>query len=376
MKKARTDSGFAMLLVLIAVAVAVVMGTSYVSSATIKTAGTRNLLKSCRARYLAESGIQHALYLLWSDPNALANTSSSGPLGPYAADETSAQYRLWATPDAYEIGVYYVTARALSDGMIHDVSWRIYRTPPYEDVMLANDPKGYWRFTVTEPAGEAQDSSQGGHSLFCLNGASLTGASGVTNGGTGLSLDGVDDYATRWPTPDLQIKTDLTVSLWFNMDQLPGGMDRAVLVTCGEEGELPGANTLYELAVNSSGQLEYLHEYGFGQDRHHVFETVNFSAGSWHNVVITRDWGNSLIKVYVGGQLVDSWTFVSQGEPRWWDGWRAGLDVGSAWGEQSFFDGTIDELGLMDHVLSDEEVHTLYRVGGTPETIEVRSCGY
>jgi hypothetical protein len=361
------------MLVLIAVALAVVMGTSYVSSAAIKAAGTRNLLKAARARYLAESGMQHAMYVLWTDPSSLDGTSLNNPLGPFSADSTSAQYRLWSTPDPYEIGLYHVTARATSEGLTQDVLWDVYRTPPYEEVMLANDPKGYWRFTDGEPDWYARDSSDEEHGLFCLNGAAMTATSGVTSGGSALALDGVNDYATRWPTPDLQIKTDLTVSVWFNMDQLPSGTDRAVLVTCGEEGELPGANTLYELAVNSSGQLEYLHEFGFGQDQAHVFDTVNFSTGSWHNVVVTRDWATSVIKVYVEGRLVDSWTFFSSGAPRWWEGWRAGLDVGSAWGEESFFDGKIDELGLMNHVMSDQMVQTLYEAGGTPEKIELRS---
>jgi hypothetical protein len=362
------------MLVLIAIAIALVMGTSYVSSAAIKAAGTQNLLKATRARYLAESGMQHAMYLLWTDPNSLAGTSQNSPLGPFSVDSTSAQYRLWSTPDTSEIGLYHLTARATSQGLTQDVLWDVYRTPPYDQLMLANNPKGYWRFVSGTPDWFAPDSSGDGHTMFCMNGANMTSASGVTNCGTALSLDGVDDYATRPPTPDLQMKTDLTISLWFNIEQLPSAGDRSILLTCGEEGDLPGANTLYELAVNSSGELEYVHEYGFGRDQGHVFSTVTFSTNTWHNVVVTRDWGNCLIKVYVEGHLADSWTFMTPGIPRWWSGWRAGLDVGSAWGEEAFFKGKIDELGLMDHVMSDQMIQSLYEAGGEPERIELRSC--
>ncbi|MCJ7543839.1 MAG: LamG domain-containing protein, partial [Phycisphaerae bacterium] len=314
-----------------------------------------------------------ALYLLWTDPSSLDTTSSTSPLGPYAADSTSARYTLWDAPDAYEMGLHHITARATSEGLTHDVTWAIYRTPPYDQLMLSAAPKGYWRFS--EPSGAVEDYSGGGYSLTRQNGASVGGTSGVNDGGTTLCMDGTDDYATRGPTRDLQIKTDLTISLWFNVDQLPSGTDKAVLLTCGEESEAAVKNTLYQLAVNSSGQLEYKHEYSWGRDQAHVFDTVQFSTGSWHNLVVTRDWTNSVIKVYLQGQLIDSWTFLNPGEPKPNSGRRSGLDVGCAWGEESFYDGSLDELALMDHVLSADEIHTLYEVGGVAQKIEVRSCG-
>jgi hypothetical protein len=364
-----------MMLVLIAVAVAVVMGTSYISSAAIKAIGSRNLVKSCRARYLAESGLQHALYLLWTDPSSLATTSVTSPLGPYAADNTSARYTLWSTPDTVEIGLYHVTARATSEGLTHDVSWDVYRTPPYDQVMLSMSPKGYWRFENTEPNGIAQDYSEYGHDLSLRNGASLTGSSGITDGGTSLSTDGADDYGTRSATKDLQIKTDLTISLWFNIDQLPSAGNTAVLVNCGEDSEAARKNTLYQLAINSSGQLEYLHEYSWGRDQGHVFTEVSLSPGSWHNLVVTRDWTNSVIKVYLEGQQVGSWSFINPGTPKPNSGRKSGIDVGCCWGDESFYDGKIDELGIMSHVLTDQEIHTLHEVGGVAEKLEVRSCG-
>lgn len=364
-----------MMLVLIAVAVAVVMGTSYISSAAIKAAGSRNLLKSSRARYLAESGIQHALYLLWTDPSSLANTSLTSPLGPYAADNTSARYSLWETPDAYEVGLHYVTARATCDDLTHDVTWAVYRTPPYDQVVLNTSPKGYWRFTNVPPGTVAQDYAGAGYDMICRNGAAMTATSGVTNGGTALRLDGVDDYATRGATRDLQIKTDLSISLWFNMNQLPSGTNKAVLVTCSEDSEMPNKNALYQLAINSSGKLEYLHEYSWGRDQAHVFDTVQLSPGTWHNLVVTRDWAGSVVNVYLQGQLVGSWTFINPGTPKPNSGRRAGVDVGSAWGEESFLDGSVDELALLDRVLSADEIRVLQQVGGTAEKIEVRSCG-
>lgn len=75
--RATQRSGFAMLLVLILVVTAVILGMSYLSSAAIHTAVSKNLIGQTQARYLAESGMQHGMYLLRTDPTV------SGMKGPF-----------------------------------------------------------------------------------------------------------------------------------------------------------------------------------------------------------------------------------------------------------------------------------------------------
>ena len=120
------QSGFALVLVMMALAMAVVLGLSYLSSASVKRASSDNLILAGRARYLAESGLHHALYLLRNTPEALDAVSAAHPLGPFHADETSDTYVLYA--EKADSRNYLVTAEGRSGGVKQKCSAHVYRT--------------------------------------------------------------------------------------------------------------------------------------------------------------------------------------------------------------------------------------------------------
>lgn len=97
-RRRNRHSGFALLLVIIVLGTSVLLAVSYMSGASVKLASTSNLLRSSRAKYLAESGIQHALFILQTDPESLEN-SYDNHLGPYHADETGDSYYIYAESD-------------------------------------------------------------------------------------------------------------------------------------------------------------------------------------------------------------------------------------------------------------------------------------
>ncbi len=371
---ANRSRGLAMVLVLIAVAIGVIMGMSYVSSASIRTASGRNHLRAARARYLAESGMQHALYELWTNPASLDATSESSPAGPFTADDTGENYVFWATPDAVEVGLYHLTARATSGGVTQDVTWHVFRSPPYGDLMMSMNPTGYWRFGESSGT-TATDSSGKGFDLTYHNGVGLGQEPAIASSDTAMRLDGENDYLYRPPTSELQIQSDLTVSVWFKLEKMPDGGKKAFLVTCSEEGDNPLDNAAYQVAVTSDGGIEYLQEYGSGHDQLHVFNEVQISKDTWHNLVLTRNRGESTIRIYMEGEQVASWTFGSPGPPKPNAGKKAGLYVGSAWGIQDFMKGKMDELALMDRELSPAEINALHKAGLAVEKLEIRSCG-
>jgi hypothetical protein len=373
-KRARRGrSGFALVLVLITVAVAVVLGMSYVSSASVKLVSSRNHLQAARAKYLAESGLQHALYVMWGDRSSIEGTSATHPLGPFQADGTTDAYEFWAVRDPYDIGLYTVTARATIGGVSQTSSLKVYRSPPYSDLIMSESPAGYWR--LGEQSGtEANDSSGHDYGLTSYNGVS-TGQEGAltADADTAAGFDGVNDYLYRPPTSDLQIRGDLTVSLWFKLDQLPTGTDKAYLLTCSEEGESPTDNASYELTIDSAGSVGYLQEFGSGNDQSHVFTGLNLAANTWQNLVITRNQVASTIVVYLAGQQVASWTYGSPGPPKPNSGKNAGFYVGSAWGGGSFFDGSMDELAVFNETLSAAEIQAIHDAGAATNAMEVRS---
>lgn len=110
----RQSGGLALVLVLIVTAVAAVIGMSMLYSTSIQAAVGANVGRSARAKYLAESGIQHALYLLQTDLATLVNSSASAPLGPYYADGTDDYYAFYCQTIAE--GQYRLCCEAVAGG--------------------------------------------------------------------------------------------------------------------------------------------------------------------------------------------------------------------------------------------------------------------
>jgi len=125
MKRRYGRSGFALMLVMMVLAMAVVLGLSYVSSSSVKLASSNNLLQAARAKYLAESGIQHAIYVMQTNP-ALLDGSQASPLGPFYADDSSDSYIFYAVADDPIEGRFTLFAEATVGG-ITQRSWMTVR---------------------------------------------------------------------------------------------------------------------------------------------------------------------------------------------------------------------------------------------------------
>ncbi len=80
--------GVALLVVLMLVAIASVVGLSYLYSATLMTAGTENLLHSRQADYVAAGGLEHALYVL----QTMGSRAEGTTWGPYALGDEDGSY--------------------------------------------------------------------------------------------------------------------------------------------------------------------------------------------------------------------------------------------------------------------------------------------
>ena len=123
----RGKLGFALLAVLIIVAIATTMGLACVLSSTVKLVASRNLVSAARAQYLAESGLQHALYVLGADPAALDN-SSQNPIGPFHVDQTRDSYRFWGSAETQTPGKYRLCAQGDAGGLQRTCSYTVFRS--------------------------------------------------------------------------------------------------------------------------------------------------------------------------------------------------------------------------------------------------------
>jgi hypothetical protein len=112
-KITHTTRGVALLLVLMLIAVASVVGLAYLYSATVKTAGTQNLLSGQRAGYLAESGLQHAIYVVHTDDTPAAGS----PWGPYSVDDAEGEYTFSISEDSQTSGLFHVSSTGTVGGV-------------------------------------------------------------------------------------------------------------------------------------------------------------------------------------------------------------------------------------------------------------------
>ena len=146
MRHRQKQSGVALLLVLILVVSATILGVSYATSTTVKLISTDNLLRAGRSRYLAESGVEHGLHLLRSDPDVLAGSAST-LLGPFNADGTSDGYYLGSAAVADQIRQYVLTGRATSGGITQTVTTRVYLENRYKALIDSLGPTHYFRLS-------------------------------------------------------------------------------------------------------------------------------------------------------------------------------------------------------------------------------------
>lgn len=199
-----------MVLVLILVASASVLGLTYVCRTTVKVAGSNNLLQATRARYLAESGLHHGVYLLQADPNSLSGSDVT-PLGPFHVDGTDDSYFFGAAPVTGKPGQYLVSGRGQVGAIRQTVTAKVSVSSEYAAVVNAIlQPVSYWRLGETSGA-TAYDEKSLCNGAY-VNGVSL-GAEGAVAGNAAARFDGIDDRVDfgKYATPE---GFAMTIAAW------------------------------------------------------------------------------------------------------------------------------------------------------------------
>ncbi|MBU0660890.1 prepilin-type N-terminal cleavage/methylation domain-containing protein [Patescibacteria group bacterium] len=169
---------------------------------------------------------------------------------------------------------------------------------------------------------------------------------GVLN--NALHLDNSTDYIDIPLSEDLQIVGDLSISFWTKLDSISS---RTFLVysRIGEDEE---DNTLYELQLESNGDVEYKHEYAQGSNVQYIFD-ANFVADTFYHIALVREAATSEVRLYINGEELDS--FVYANAPT--GGTLAKLYIGSDYaGTSAAIDGIIDEVYLYNSIRSSEEI--------------------
>ena len=107
-----SSGGFALLIVMILLGVGVITSVTYLATASVKLNSANNLLSGNRARYAAESGVEHAKWLIETQSGTISDGRQNGPF--YVETNPGDTYRFWVTGIQGQPGVFSVTAEGIS----------------------------------------------------------------------------------------------------------------------------------------------------------------------------------------------------------------------------------------------------------------------
>ena len=323
------QSGFVLLLVLVVVAAAAILGVSYLSGASMHMIGSTNLASAARARYLAESGLEHSLYVLQTDPGLLQSSTEAGQLGPFYVDGSDDRYTFYAAPGAGTDDIYTIIATGFSKGMKQSAYWRL-----------------------GESSGAVAQDTTGAHNAVYVNGVTLSqGGALIGTNDTAAHFDGVNDYT------DTQIwdvdAAAMTLMAWFNADEFDTRTDPRILC----KGKNVGDDqywTLRTIAVDGAVRLEFT--LWAGARRELAATSGDIQPGQWVFAVAVYDGQNMILYrdgVEVGRRAQTGMVRKKDDAPVWIGG-NPPDPLARPW------HGLLDEVAVFDRGLTAEQVVELY----------------
>jgi hypothetical protein len=211
----------------------------------------------------------------------------------------------------------------------------------------------WWRFD--EDTGTIAYDSAGDNDGQLIGGPVWT--TGHIEGG--LSFDGVNDYVDVQDDPSLRFSqySSFTFALWVNPMSYSYNVIFCKMRTGGQHNifgyymRQNGDTNAFDFVTERSG-----HSYV-------LISTPNNSitSGNWYHVVCVYD--NTNMKIYLNGQLKDTYTFTGGTG-------TSTPDKNMAIGARSFdstidgfFTGTLDDIRVYNRALTDEEILQLYQGG-------------
>jgi hypothetical protein len=196
---------------------------------------------------------------------------------------------------------------------------------------------GWWGFN-----GNAQDGSgNGNHGT--VNGATLT-TDRLGNQNGAYSFDGTSNYIS---TADIDLQDTATISVWV----YPVGTSGALVDKSMDAISNSGYTFIYN---NSNPWGLYAHVGWSGNTNNNILLSNNFiSLNQWHHFVLTLN--NGIAKIYVDRILVYTQTGVNSTTQN-----NDILLFGkSVWGG-NLFNGKLDDIGIWNRALTQQEITNLY----------------
>jgi hypothetical protein len=172
--------------------------------------------------------------------------------------------------------------------------------------------------------------------------------------GGGLIFNGSNQWVGNItkPTNITNLANNYSLSLWFKpTENLYEGII-SQYTTGTSAGE-------FIIAKQATGKVVFFRKIGTTDSTaNSVTSTSSISLNSWNHVVI-QSYSNGTIKIYFNGTLEDEIESLDGAGTNWDAGMLIGM--GSSWITR--FNGTIDEVGIWDRILTSSEISDLYNNG-------------
>jgi len=200
------------------------------------------------------------------------------------------------------------------------------------------DLAAYW--TLDEGAGDTIYDTSGNNNNGTINGATW----GTGKYGNALQFNGQDNYVEIPTSDSLEIEDNVTVAAWVNW--IDAG-DTWICILANGQQNGPWEN--YGLFINRTSRFLY---FTLSLDSEHVpQQTANNLTvpNEWVHVCAT--WDGSNARIYVNGkmelEIAQPGTLSAPGLP---------LRIGHRNGSVHYFNGTIDEVRIYNHTLTEVEI--------------------
>jgi|GEM_PF-1495571 len=157
---------------------------------------------------------------------------------------------------------------------------------------------------------------------------------------------------------DSLISSELTIAAWAFINALPTSQNQGSIICLGDYTYDHGLNLANNYLGTYTGFTGYSYTTPNSNASAYLKSGGNFKTKTWYHIAMTRD--DSNIKLYIDGNLVDSSAqnsgagFSVSGNKMW---------IGSRYGNQSYFNGKIDDILICNLVKSGQEIYDLYQSG-------------
>lgn len=217
------------------------------------------------------------------------------------------------------------------------------------------DQLAQWK--LDELSGTTAEDSVGSHNGTYQNGV-LLGRDPHPNASPDTHsafFDGSNDQMIAGPAAALRLDRSMAISLWVNPSSLPSDLREPIaVITAPSNGRRRPPARMFELSIESDGDLYYAHDYN-GGSKSHTFQPANLLQNNWYHLVLTRDTSNNSVSIFLDGSLLETWSYNGS-DPK-------GRDSGTFYlGRFSSvqYHGLLDDVNLFDRTLTAEEVQALY----------------